>query len=1081
MAAATFTPGRSRFPPFANLLQEQEGNDDSSCDDGESQQQPQHSPALGRLPSSSNSRFLIRGSQQPQHSSKKRGRHPDDVVPHLRIHHHTPTTTTTTHRVVEKSPELFSPDQETFISPDHHHRSTLRQRGHYGDRDQYSVDPWRMNETEDNAPPQSQQQVVRDDETGKRSTHPLLEGRSHSNSHSCASTGNTTNEMHLEGSAPSGNKMEPGETENMYKFGQRTEANNGKTGTEAEVVKRGDSSAHANHDSSHKGEEQGKTASPKLASGTRETREGDAHARSSTTDATVLTTKDGWAIHPLVLEQLHFLEHQGDTRALRPPPSQAEAISNLLTYRPRPMIDPKVYTLSVTDDNNHNKKIGTLYNTASGYLGRRRSPLFHQQDENIAPTTNTNGLKEELSTRICNKVDGIDSSTVDNSMLAVVKGGNNTNSIVSSLSCTSSSGDGERNEAGGNRVSRLKLRLKGGKHNNHNKSNVMNLPASERDSSGEVVVHNDNDNSARLGPLSSPFHHGTTTDGVTTVAASAIMVSESPYSVQISEDVNDHPAFLPQDSIHLGTPALETIPVLLLDSSSHSRQDDDDPQCSPRRKEVRSNDLNHMGTIYQVNEGSDNNSMQDSDGSSDDDDEQDSSDDDEEVQLWAKKMFGLEGLPPSPTRKVSHPHVEKKKSGATQLTLRLKLGGALKLEREKSKRMDDSLTSKRRLQNFPAGFSSTDSSDDDDDDSDSSTSTSGSSDSESSSSDEDDDSSTSSSSSSEEDEPILNKKSKHMPVTKRRAKDVTNVVRKKQKRGIVPRKRMKQGQRAVSKNSRPVAKAKVVSAKMLAEQEREKKREEERLAEEKRVKDSAKPPTVAELNAIFASDNDLHGCGASSNWVRRSCRLPSRSILDSSHVRGLIDKLRNNDSDMVVLKLKKYLSDPDTPTVIIDAALDALEENRNCEALYIQNFNKGMRDEQILHLLRILQNQNCRIWCLNVGETYNVQTETWEIFAKGLEKTKVTHMYASEHTISSDTKDIIRETIRNNRTKHDLHINPDNLDVIIQCTHNWWNPANAKILAPYIKKRGYESLLRDMERQGLPGSTSAAPSGKESS
>jgi hypothetical protein len=262
------------------------------------------------------------------------------------------------------------------------------------------------------------------------------------------------------------------------------------------------------------------------------------------------------------------------------------------------------------------------------------------------------------------------------------------------------------------------------------------------------------------------------------------------------------------------------------------------------------------------------------------------------------------------------------------------MGGALKVEREKSKRMDDSPTStttaKRRLQNFPAGYSSTDSSDDDD--SDSSTSTSGSSDSESSSSDEDDDSSTSSSSSSEEDEIPLNKKTKSMPVTKRRATEVT----KKQKRSLVPRKRMKQGQRAVSKNSRPVAKTEMVSAKKLAEQEREKKREEERLAEEKRVKDSAKPPTVAELNAIFASDNELHGCGASSNWVRRSCRLPSRSILDSSHVRGLIDKLRNNDSDMVVLKLKKYLSDSDTPTVIIDAALDALEENRNCEALYIQ-------------------------------------------------------------------------------------------------------------------------------------------------
>eukprot|EP00978_Attheya_sp_CCMP212_P025337 scaffold81242_cov24-Attheya_sp.AAC.1 len=82
----------------------------------------------------------------------------------------------------------------------------------------------------------------------------------------------------------------------MYEFGQRTEANRGKTGTEAEVVKRGDSSTHGNHDLSQEGEPQGKTASPKLASGTRE---GYAHARSSTTAPTVLTTKHGWAIHPL--------------------------------------------------------------------------------------------------------------------------------------------------------------------------------------------------------------------------------------------------------------------------------------------------------------------------------------------------------------------------------------------------------------------------------------------------------------------------------------------------------------------------------------------------------------------------------------------------------------------------------------------------------------------------------------------------------------------------------------------------------------------------------------------------------------
>jgi hypothetical protein len=50
----------------------------------------------------------------------------------------------------------------------------------------------------------------------------------------------------------------------------------------------------------------------------------------------------------------------------------------------------------------------------------------------------------------------------------------------------------------------------------------------------------------------------------------------------------------------------------------------------------------------------------------------------------------------------------------------------------------------------------------------------------------------------------------------------------------------------------------------------------------------------------------------------------------------LFEKLRMNDTDMVVLKMKKYLNDPNTPSVALDAVLDVLEENTNCEALYIQ-------------------------------------------------------------------------------------------------------------------------------------------------
>ena len=142
----------------------------------------------------------------------------------------------------------------------------------------------------------------------------------------------------------------------------------------------------------------------------------------------------------------------------------------------------------------------------------------------------------------------------------------------------------------------------------------------------------------------------------------------------------------------------------------------------------------------------------------------------------------------------------------------------------------------------------------------------------------------------------------------------------------------------------------------------------------------------------------------------------------------------------------------------------------------LQNFNEGMRDRQVLQLLKILQSPKCRIWCMNIGENYNVDMETWDKFTKGLRKTKITHMYASEHTITTEMKDEIRETIRENRTKHDLHVNPNNLDVIVQCTHCWWNPINAKVLRPYLRKRGYEHILNDKEGQGLRGSMSEAPS-----
>ena len=111
--------------------------------------------------------------------------------------------------------------------------------------------------------------------------------------------------------------------------------------------------------------------------------------------------------------------------------------------------------------------------------------------------------------------------------------------------------------------------------------------------------------------------------------------------------------------------------------------------------------------------------------------------------------------------------------------------------------------------------------------------------------------------------------------------------------------------------------------------------EETRKAAEDRKskKEEAKPLTGAQIRAILGEDYDV---APSSHWVRRSSRQPCKAALRTPGVRAVLDKLRGNDSDMVVLKMKKYVNDPDTPQVVIDAVLDALEENTNCEALYIQ-------------------------------------------------------------------------------------------------------------------------------------------------
>ena len=57
-------------------------------------------------------------------------------------------------------------------------------------------------------------------------------------------------------------------------------------------------------------------------------------------------------------------------------------------------------------------------------------------------------------------------------------------------------------------------------------------------------------------------------------------------------------------------------------------------------------------------------------------------------------------------------------------------------------------------------------------------------------------------------------------------------------------------------------------------------------------------------------------------------------------------------------------------------------QHRQVEALYIHNFEEGMRDAQLQHLAKVLKKGH--IWALNVGENFKLSAQAWAAFAEAL-------------------------------------------------------------------------------------------------
>lgn len=212
-------------------------------------------------------------------------------------------------------------------------------------------------------------------------------------------------------------------------------------------------------------------------------------------------------------------------------------------------------------------------------------------------------------------------------------------------------------------------------------------------------------------------------------------------------------------------------------------------------------------------------------------------------------------------------------------------------------------------------------------------------------------------------------------------------------------------------------------------------------------------------NSSSGSDDNL--VIDDSKFVRRSERNPDVSLLERKDVQILLDKIKNNQEETVILKIKDHIL-ADITSGVLDEIIASLWTNHVCQALYVQNLPKAMTDIQLTALLELLKSKK-QIWCLNIGENYDVTAAGWRYFCKTLPSTTITHLYVSEHTIDIKLKNQMRDNIRANRKKHDLHSSLSNIKVIEKCTNMWWNPINTIKHQLEAEKVVYESSDEEEE------------------
>ena len=129
----------------------------------------------------------------------------------------------------------------------------------------------------------------------------------------------------------------------------------------------------------------------------------------------------------------------------------------------------------------------------------------------------------------------------------------------------------------------------------------------------------------------------------------------------------------------------------------------------------------------------------------------------------------------------------------------------------------------------------------------------------------------------------------------------------------------------------------------------------------------------------------MRDCVTSSHGACDTIGCESHAVPVSHAIpRRLRRNTRDFDADGRVLRLKRFVPADCRPPVI-DAVLDALAANTRVEVLYMQNFERGFGDEQLMHLLQVCAQRACRPGAVRCMDAQSPLTESCNCAVAGAE------------------------------------------------------------------------------------------------